>query len=201
MEHAYSSARSAPKRLRRLLLALVVLFFTTLASLSAFIAYSALRVPPRSSPNWLIHPTVVYSPFTIRRGDAFQAALDELRIPAYAAAIPSEVSTFTWRFDHPASAPTTVGLVLVRLRTNASASAVRTWYLENLPKPYSHLVEPQILIGPAKERWFQELDVSVSSDTSLYQAATPDGMHGVVVQSLPNSGSTGVTLFRYSEVH
>jgi hypothetical protein len=196
--HGSSAARSTPNWLRHFVFALVIFVFTTLISVSVFVAYSASRVPPRSAPNWLIHPTTIYSPFTLRRGNAFQGAADRLQAPVYAGAIPFEVATFAWRADQSSSAGA-AGLALVRLQVKAPMSSVNSWYQENFPKPYSQFRKEQMLSGPAKEQWFQKLDVRVNEGTTLYQATDSSRVRGVIVEPSDNSSGTEVTLFYYSE--
>jgi len=184
---------------RYFVLGLAILFCAFLISLSAFVAYSASRVPPHSSPNWLIHPMTIYSPFTLHKGDAFQGAADRLEIPVYPGAIPLEVNTFAWKADQSSSATVATGLAVVRFQVKAPLLDVNSWYQGNFPKPYSQLRKEQMLSGPAKEQWFQKLDVRVNEDTTLYQATDSSRVRGVIVESPGNSSGTEVTLFYYSE--
>jgi hypothetical protein len=197
--HGSAAAHSASNKLRYFMFSLIIFLFTTLISFSAFVAYSASRIPPPLSPNWLIHPTIIYSPFTLHRGNAFQAGADAFQVPVYPVAIPLEVSTFGWGVDHLSSVAAPAGLALVRLEAKGTLAAVNSWYQENFPKPYSQLRKEQILSGPAKEQWFQELDVRINDETTLYQAIDSNRVRGAIVESLGNSGSTRVTLFYYSE--
>jgi hypothetical protein len=197
-QHSASVQLDSNKR-RYFVLGLVILFCAFLMSLSAFVAYSASRVPPHSPPNWLIHPMTIYSPFTLHKGNAFQGAADRLEIPVYPGAIPLEVNTFAWKADQSSSATVATGLAVVRLQMKVPLSDVNSWYQGNFPKPYSQLRKEQILSGPAKEQWFQKLDVRVSEDTTLYQATDSSRVRGVIVESPGNSSSTQVTLFYYSE--
>lgn len=178
-----------------LTIGLPVFVCSFLISLLAFVAYTASRVPPRSSPNWFIHPMTIYSPFTLHRGHAFQGAADRLQVPVFAGAVPLEVNTFAWRAEQSSSV---TGLAVIRLEVKAPLSSVNSWYQENLPKPYSQLRKEQILSGPAKEQWFQKLDVRVNEEATLYQATDSSRVRGALVESLDNS-STEVTLFYYSE--
>lgn len=198
MENTYT-ALSPRNKPRHFAFGLVILVFSTLLSTSAFLAYSASRIPPRSSPNPVIHPTVVYSPFTLHRGNISQAAEEPLGIPIYAGAVPSLLSTFAWRIEDPSAQPTSAGLVVVRFESKAPLSSVSSWYSQNFPKPYSQLRKEQILAGPAKEKWFQKLDAAIDNNIVLYQAVNSSEALGVVLQSSANSESTGITLFRYSE--
>jgi len=201
MENTYSSpaTHSARSKLRNLGFALAIFLLATLLSLSAFVAYLASRIPPRSSPNPVIHPMIIDSPFTLHRGNISQAARNPLGIPVHAGAIPLEVSTFGWGVDHPSAPPTPAGLVLVRFEVKDSFPSVSTWYHENFPKPYSLLRKQEIRDGLAKEPWFEKLDVSVNNDTVLYQAVDSDGIRGAIIQPGVSSDSSAVTIFRYSE--
>ncbi|MFI5058372.1 MAG: hypothetical protein ACHQLQ_09305 [Candidatus Acidiferrales bacterium] len=190
-------AQFSKGRRQRFVFALAIFLGTTLISVSSFVAYSASSLSPRTRPNWLIHPKIIYSPFTLHRGNAFQGATDRLQVPVYAGAIPLEVSTFAWNADQSSSASAT-GLALVRLQVKVPLSLVNSWYQENFPKPYSQLRKEQILGGPAKEQWFQKLDIRVNDETTLYQATDSNRVRGVVIESSDNSSSE-VTLFYYSE--
>ena len=188
-----------PNKWRYFVLGLAILFCSFLISLSIFVAYSASRVPPQSSPNWLIHPMTIYSPFTLHRGNAFQGATDRLRVPLYPGAIPRELNTFAWKEDQSSSATDPMGLAVVYFQVKAPSLDVNSWYQGNLPKPYSQLRKEQILSGPAKEQWFQKLDVDHAGDTTLYQTTDSSRVRGVIVESLGNGTGTSLTLFYYSE--
>lgn len=199
MEHSQrtASAQADASKRRYLRLGLVIFVCTFLISLSAFVAYAASRVPPHSAPNRFIHPTTIYSPFTLHRGNAFQGAADRLQVPIYLGAIPLEVSTFAWKAGQSSSA-SAASLAVVRLRVKVPLSSMNSWYQENFPKPYSQLRKEQILSGPAKEQWFQKLEVRVNEETTLYQATDSSRVRGVVVEPSENSSSE-VTLFYYLE--
>jgi hypothetical protein len=203
MENTHSSAavQSAPKKLRYFMFGPLIFLFSTLLSISAFVAYSTSRIPPRALPNPVIHPMIIYSPFTLHRGNIRQAAEEPLGVPIYPGAVPLELSTFAWGADHSSPPSTSTGLVMVRLEVKAPSSAVSSWYKENFPRPYSQLRKEQILSGPAKEKWFQELDASIDNDTVFYQAAASDGTRGAIIQSGTDSDSSFVTIFRCSESH
>jgi hypothetical protein len=196
--HSLAAAQSAPKKLRYLGLGALLFLFSNLLSISAFVAYSTSRISPRASPNPVIHPMIIYSPFTLHRGNIRQAAEEPLGVPIYTGAIPLELSTFAWGTDHSSPPSTPAGLVMVRLEAKAPSSAVSSWYKENFPRPSSQLRKEQILSGPAKEKWFQKLDASIGNDTVFYQAAAADGTRGAIIQPGNDSDSSFVTIFRCS---
>lgn len=197
--HSFSSTRSVPVKLQKFGVALGVFLFASVVSLSAFIAYSTSKLPPRAGPNWLIHPRIIDSPFTLHRGSAFSEAGGILRIPVYPGATASELSTFSWSEKRR---PTQLAsLALLRLEVVAPVESVDSWYGENFIKPYSRLREPQILSGPAQEDWFQRLDVIANHDTILYQVADSDGIRGAIIQPGSNSHGSLVTIFRCCESH
>ncbi len=190
--------KGGPSKLRYFLFALTIFVFSLLTSVLAFMSYSVARIPPHSPPNRFLHPMIVYSPFTLRRGNAFEKVGDFLPVPVYAGATPLELSTFARVLDHGPAPPIHGGLVLVRLETKAPFATVNSWYRENFPKPYSQLRGQQILNGVTKDWWFQRLDARVKEETILYQAADSNKVRGAIVESLDDS-NTGVTVFYYSE--
>jgi hypothetical protein len=199
MQNTQSPSRSVSNRLRYVIVATVVFLFSVFASLSVMIGYVASKLPPHSSPNVFLHPTTIFSPFTLRRGNFSQAAVDRLQIPVYAGAIAKELSTFGWVLDYPPASATSAGLVLLRVEIDRPVATLDSWYQENFPKPYSHLRGQQIVGGVAKERWFQKLDAHINDETTLYQTNDSTRVRGVIVESLGDSSRTGVTVFYYSE--
>jgi hypothetical protein len=76
---------------------------------------------------------------------------------------------------------------------------VENWYEQNLPKPFSRLSDQQILGGPAKETWFQALDLQIGSETVLYRAEDSVAPRGVVLQpSQNNESGTIITTYYLS---
>jgi hypothetical protein len=76
---------------------------------------------------------------------------------------------------------------------------VKNWYEQNFPKPSSELSNQQILNGPAKEAWFQALDVQVDNETVLYRPEDLMAPRGIILQpSKNNDGGTIITAYYLS---
>jgi hypothetical protein len=179
------------RKLQPLWTALATFILATLVSLVVFIAYAASR-------QWL-HPAVVFTPFTLHRGNAFEGATDELHLPIFPGSVPIETGTFDQQGDHSGASSNSVGLALVRLLASAPMPTVKNWYEQNFPKPSSELSNQQILNGAAKEAWFQALDVQVDSETVLYRPEDSMAPRGIILQpSKNNDGGTIITAYYLS---
>jgi hypothetical protein len=181
---------------RRLLTALATFILAMLISLAVFIGYAASRDPREPSSKQWLHPAVVFTPFTLHRGNAFEGATDELHLPVFPSSVPTETGTFD---QQGAASSVPVGLVLVRLLASAPMPTVKSWYEQNIPKPFSELLDQQILNGPAKEAWFQALDVQVDNETVLYRPEDSMAPRGIILQpSKNNDGGTIITAYYLS---
>jgi hypothetical protein len=201
MEHSHDSRMLdlIRDKVRYSLLGLLVFLFSASFSILAFVAYSASKLAPRSASNPVIHPMIIFSPFTLHKGNIRQAAEEPLGVPIYAGAVPSELGTFAWR-EGPSSQLTSSGLVVVRMEVKATRSIVDSWYEHNFPKPCAVTRHEQILTGPAKEPWFKKLDAGIDSNSVLYQSTGDAAItRGVIIQSFSDSESSELTLFQYSQ--
>jgi len=182
-----------------LLTALATFILATLVSLVVFIGYAASRDPREPSSKQWLRPAAVYTPFTLHRGNAFEGAQDDLHLPIYPGATPIEIGTFDQQGDPSAVSSNSVGLVLLRLQASAPMPTVKNWYEQNFPKPFSELLDQQILSGPAKEAWFQALDVQVDNETVLYRPEDSMAPRGIILQpSKNNDGGTIITAYYLS---
>jgi hypothetical protein len=182
---------------RSLVTALATFVVSILVSLAVCIGYAASRDPREpSSKQWL---RVVFTPFTLHRGNAFEGATEDLHLPIYPGSVPTETGTFDEQGEHSAASSNSVGLVLVRLLASAPLPTVKNWYEQNFPKPFSELLDQQILAGPAKETWFQTLDLQIDSETVLYRAEDSMASRGIILQpSRANGGGTIITAYYLS---
>lgn len=182
---------------RSLVTALATFVVSILVSMAVCIGYAASRDPREpSSKQWL---QVVFTPFTLHRGNAFEGATEDLHFPIYPGSVPIETGTFDQQGEHSTVSPNSVGLVLVRLLASAPLPTVKSWYEQNFPKPFSELFGQQILGGPAKETWFQGLDLQIDGDTVLYRAEDSMAPRGIILQpSKNNEGGTTITAYYLS---
>ena len=181
-----------------LVTALATFVVSILVSLVVCIGYAASKDPREpSSKQWL---RVVFTPFTLHRGNAFEGATEDLHLPIYPGSVPVETGTFDQQAEpSAASSSSPVGVVLLRLLANAPLPTVKTWYEQNFPKPFSELLNQQILGGPAKETWFQALDLQIDSETVLYRAEDSMASRGIILQpSKANGGGTIITAYYLS---
>jgi len=192
------SARVRQRKLWPLLTAFATFILAMLVSLAVFIGYAASRDPREPSSRQWLHPAVVFTPFTLHRGNAFAGATDE-HLPIFPGSAPTETGTFDQQGDRSAASSHSVGLVLVRLLASAPMPTVKNWYEQNFPKPFSELLDQQILNGPAKEAWFQALDVQVDNETVLYRPEDSMAPRGIILQpSKNNDGGTIITAYYLS---
>jgi len=176
----------APNR-RPFVTALASFALSILVTVGVCIGYAASMDPREpSSKQWL---RVVFTPFTLHRGNAFEGATDDLHLPIYRGAAPIETGTFEQQGDHSAASSSSVGLILVRLLASAPLPAVKDWYEQNFPKPFSELRDQKILGGPAKETWFQALDLQIDGETVLYRAEDSMASRGIILQTSKANGS------------
>jgi hypothetical protein len=189
---------SRPSNSRHVVLALATFVLSTLVFLIVLIEYAASRDPREPSSKQWLHPLVVYTPFTLHRGDAFEGATEGLHLPIYPGSIPMETGTLDLEPDTSAASPgPTLGVVLLRLQVSAPLPTVAAWYKENFPKPYSELLDQRILSGPAQENWFQVLDAQIDSQTILYQTDDSMARRGVLLQT-SNDGGTVIRVYYFS---
>ena|SRR5579859_4576156 len=179
-------------------IAVALFLLSTLVSLIAFIDYAASRDPREPSSGQFVHPIIVYSPFTLHRGNPFQGATDGLELPTFPSAIPVETGTFGWRVEAPTGSVNSVTLVFIRLQADAPLPTVKSWYDGNFPKPFSELVQQQILAGPGKESWFQAVDAQIGGDTILYRADNSVATRGVILEPSKNVGGTTIRFYYLS---
>jgi hypothetical protein len=194
-----SQARSSSKGLRYFAITIAVCVCSTILSLTVFIGYAASRDPREPSSRRWLRPAVVFTPFTLHRGNAFKGATDGLHLPIFPGSVPIEIGTFDQKGDHSAASSNSVGLVLVRVLASAPLPTVKNWYEQNLPKPFSELLDQQILGRPGKETWFQALDVQIDRETVLYRAEDSMASRGIILQpSKNNDGGTIITAYYLS---
>jgi hypothetical protein len=86
---------------QRLVVALATFIVSALVSLTVCIGYAASRNPREpSSKQWL---RVVFTPFTLHRGEAFEQVIEDVHLPIYPGSVPIETGTFDEQDEHSAS--------------------------------------------------------------------------------------------------